>query len=73
MTEHWDQFKRSIDMLEIENAFGVAIHAAILAERERCAKVAESFIPSGFGKPFGTARDDRARTIAAKIREGSDA
>lgn len=53
-------------MREVEQA----IRAAVLAERERCAQVAESFIPSGFEGSFGVARDDRARTIAAKIREG---
>lgn len=52
------------------------VERAILAERERCAKVAESFIPSGFGSSgkagdsYAVARDDRARAIAAKIREG---
>jgi hypothetical protein len=51
-------------MREVERA----IRAAVLAERERCAKVAESFIPSGFEGSFGTARDDRARTIADAIR-----
>lgn len=53
-----------------------AIQAAVLAERERCAKVAESFIPSGFegegraGNSYAVARDDRARTIADAIRRG---
>lgn len=47
---------------------------AILAERERCAQIAESFIPSGFtgegkvGNSYAVARDDRARVIAAAIR-----
>lgn len=72
----WTRFKRHIDMLELENAFGAAIREAILEERERCAKIAESFIPSGFtsegkaGNSYAVARDDRARVIAAKIREG---
>lgn len=42
---------------------------AVTAERERCAQVAESFIPSGFPGGIGVARDDRARTIATAIRE----
>jgi hypothetical protein len=52
----------------------VRISAAILAERERCAKIAEHLIPSGFtgegkaGNSYAVARDDRARTIAALIR-----
>jgi hypothetical protein len=47
-------------------------------ERERCASIAESFIPSGFrgatklGNAFGVARDDRARVIAAAIRANAD-
>lgn len=52
--------------------------AVIAAEREACAQVAESFIPSGFtsdgkaGNTYATARDDRARTIAAAIRARSE-
>lgn len=52
-----------------------AISAAIADERERCAQIAESFIPSGFtgdgkaGDTYAIARDDRARTIAAAIRK----
>jgi hypothetical protein len=51
------------------------IQAAIVEERERCAKIAESFIPSGFtgdgkaGDTYAVARDDRARTIATAIRK----
>ena len=41
---------------------------AVQCEREACAQLAESFIPSGFVGPFGTARDDRARVIARAIR-----
>lgn len=48
------------------------IATALEKERERCAQVAESFIPSGFrggrGPDIGVARDDRARTIATAIR-----
>lgn len=50
------------------------IAEAIYAERERCARIAESFIPSGFtgdgkaGDTYAIARDDRARTIAVAIR-----
>jgi hypothetical protein len=47
----------------------------LLAEqRERCAQIAEGFIPSSFtgtgklGNAFAVARDDRARTIAWCIR-----
>lgn len=52
----------------------IAIRAAVAAERERCAQIAERFIPSGFtsdgkaGNSYAVARDDRARTIAAAIR-----
>lgn len=73
----WSNFTKAIDFLELQHAFEVAIHTAIMAERERCAKIAESFIPSGFregeGKGaewIGIARDDRARTIAHAIRNG---
>jgi hypothetical protein len=52
-----------------------AITEALAAERERCAKVAESLIPSGFrggkGPDIGVARDDHARTIAHAIRSSS--
>jgi len=59
----------------------VGLRSALLAEREACAQVAESFIPSGFrggnhpflGDAFGIARDDRARTIAHAIRQRADA
>lgn len=75
MSAEWVKFLRHLDLLELQNAFERAIHDAILAERERCAQVAESFIPSGFrggdGKladAIGIARDDRARTIAHAIR-----
>lgn len=70
----WLKFQKHIDLLELQNAFERAIYDAVLAERERCAKVAESFIPSGFtsegkaGDTYAIARDDRARTIAAVIR-----
>jgi hypothetical protein len=67
----WRQFKRSFDMLEIEHAFRVALRAAVRAERERCAQIAEGFIPSGFEGHIGVGRDDRARTIAAAIRRES--
>lgn len=52
------------------------LRTALLAEREACAQIAESFIPSGFrggdhllGDAIGIARDDRARTIADAIRQ----
>ncbi len=45
-----------------------ALATAAPAERERCARIAESFIPSGFSGTYGTARNDRARTIADAIR-----
>jgi hypothetical protein len=64
----WKRYKRTLDMDELENYFKIAIRDAIKAERERCAKIAEGFIPSGFPGHYGTARDDRARTIAAAIR-----
>lgn len=74
MSDAWRAFLQSLDALEIEHAFERAIRDAVLVEREACAQVAESFIPSGFrdgtrgGELFGIARDDRARTIAAAIR-----
>ncbi len=45
-----------------------ALTTAARAERDRCARIAESFIPSGFSGTHGTARNDRARTIADAIR-----
>lgn len=68
----WLTFTRHIDILELQNAFGLVVRQAVLAERERCAQIAESFIPSGFPGNFGIARDDRARTIAAAIRRQAD-
>lgn len=47
-----------------------ALAAAVPTERERCAQIAEAFIPSMFPGTYGVARDDRARTIAAAIRNG---
>jgi hypothetical protein len=50
------------------------VNAAVAIERERCARIAEGFIPSGFtgtgklGDAFAVARDDRARSIAWGIR-----
>ena len=62
-----------IDMLELMNAISRAIYDAIIEEREACAQIAESFIPSGFTGNYGIARDDRARTIAHAIRARSEA
>lgn len=64
----WTKFLRDINVPEIEHALKHVVYTAIMAERERCAKIAESFIPSGFTGTFGVARDDRARTIAHAIR-----
>lgn len=76
MEEYWKEFLRHLDLLELQNAFERAIYDAKMEERERCAQIAESFIPSGFrggdGKladAIGIARDDRARTIAHAIRQ----
>jgi hypothetical protein len=68
----WHRFWRSVDILEIQHAFERGIHDAALNERERCAQVAESFIPSGFTGDVGVARDDRARVIAHAIRNRKD-
>lgn len=74
----WEEFVQAVDLLELQHAFERAVREAVLAERERCALIAESFIPSGFrdgsrsGQLFGIARDDRARTIATVIRSGGD-
>ncbi len=65
----WQQFTERVDVLELEHAFKAIVHTAIMAERERCAQIAESFIPSGFTGTHGVARDDRARTIASAIRQ----
>jgi hypothetical protein len=57
-----------------ERALFLMVKQAVEAERERCARIAESFIPSGFtsdgkaGNTYAVARDDRARSIAAAIR-----
>lgn len=70
----WLTFTQHIDLQELQVSFERAVYDAILVERERCAQIAESFIPSGFRGPgkcgdhIGIARDDRARTIAAAIR-----
>lgn len=64
----WKEFSKGIDILEIQAAFERVVYNAILVERERCAQIAEGFIPSGFSGGIGVARDDRARTIAAAIR-----
>lgn len=46
------------------------IDAAVLAERERCALIADGTVPSGFSGIIGVARDDRAILIAHLIRAG---
>lgn len=72
--KYWHDFLRHLDLLELQNAFERAIYDAKIEERERCAQIAESFIPSGFrgkgkaGNMIGIARDDRARVIADAIR-----
>lgn len=60
------------DLLATQRAITAIRHE----ERERCARIAESFIPSGFTgthpvvrDALAIARDDRARTIAQAIRE----
>ncbi len=65
----WDRIASCFDILELQNHIERTVYDAVLAERERCAQIAESFIPSGFPGAFGVARDDRARTIAIRIRE----
>jgi hypothetical protein len=51
-----------------------ALNAAAEMQKERDAKIAEGFIPSGFtgtgkaGNSYAIARDDRARSIAWEIR-----
>jgi len=67
--EAWDRIASYFDLLELQNLVERAVYDAVMAERERCAQIAESFIPSGFAGNFGIARDDRARTIATVIRE----
>jgi hypothetical protein len=66
----WHKIASHFDILELQNLVERAVYDAVMAERERCAQVAEAFIPSGFGGNFGIARDDRARTIAVTIRLG---
>lgn len=66
----WHKIASHFDILELQNLIERAVYDAVMAERERCAQVAESFIPSGFSGNFGIARDDRARTIAIVIRSG---
>ena len=59
-----------------ERELFLMVKGAVLLERERCATIAESMIPSGFtstgkaGNTYAVARDDRARTIAYRIRHG---
>ncbi len=56
-----------------ERELFLMVKGAVQSERERCAEVAESFIPSGFtsngkaGNTYAVARDDRARVIAFAI------
>jgi len=65
----WNRIASCFDILELQNHIERTVYDAVLAERERCAQIAESFIPSGFSGNIGIARDDRARAIAVLIRK----
>lgn len=65
----WAAIAAHFDVLELQHLIERAVYDAVMAERERCAQIAESFIPSGFPGGIGVARDDRARTIAISIRK----
>lgn len=69
------ELRQALSEIEAERAARMRAEAT---ERERCAQVAEGFIPSGFtsdgkaGNTYAVARDDRARVIAAAIRDMKD-